>query len=86
MNEKLLSCGIFKGMFSDELAVRYPPKDREGAEVISFFVPRDHVIGQHDGIGSVRVQVYREGKTVLAILPTENATVIPVDDADLSNP
>ena len=86
MSEKLLSCAVFKGMFSDELAVRYPPQDREGTQVSSFFVPRDHVLGQQDGFGRVRVKVYREGGTVLAVLPNENATVIPVDDADLSNP
>lgn len=81
MWEQWLRCRILKGMFSDELAVSYPP--RAGTSVASVFVPRDYVEGKIDEEGKVRVKVFREGDTAWAVLPSPQRLMIAVDEADL---
>lgn len=75
MFEKWLKCNVFKGMFSDELAVQY--------RSVSFFVPKDQVNIQENQNGKVKVLVFRDGETSWAILPSENRSIILVDEADL---
>ena len=75
-----LRCLVFRGFFSDEVAVEVAPKSGERS---SFIVSRDQVEGDPDQEGKVRVKVYRDGETAWAVLPTDNQTVIPVNDADL---
>ena len=79
MTESKLKCQIFKGMFSDEVAVRIHAITGE----ISFFVPRDSVQGDIETQGTVRVRVFKENGHSWAQLPTENQTTIAVDDAQL---
>ncbi len=81
MSDGWLRCRIFKGMFSDELAIAYTSK-RDGKEA-SFFVPKSQVVGDIDAPGKVKVRYFRQGNTAWAVLPTDYQTAIPVDDADL---
>lgn len=80
MFDAWLKCFVFKGMFSDELAVKV--SELQGQEA-SFFVPKSLVRGDVDQEGKVKVRVYREGSTAWAVLPTENRAAIPVREADL---
>jgi len=75
-----LKCFIQKGMFSDELAVNYPPRE---ACASSVFVPKDEVRGQVGREGKVKVRYFAEGETVWAVLPAEDQPVIRVHKADL---
>lgn len=86
MNENLLKCQVFPGMFSDELAVRYPRSGATTTYVNSFFVPREKVVGLvgDSGPAQLKVQVLREGGTAWAVIPSETQPAIVVDDADLS--
>jgi hypothetical protein len=79
MVEAWLKCVVFKGMFSDELAVKYQPRRGDPS---SFFVPREKVQGE-EGEGKLRVTVFKKDDVSWAILPTENRTIIPIDEADL---
>lgn len=55
-----LECQLDRGMFSDEMAVTYPP---EGQATCSVFVPVDVVCGKAGTRGRVRVSVIkRQGK------------------------
>jgi hypothetical protein len=80
MTEQWLKCRVYKGMFSDELAVKV--SSLKGNDT-SVFVPKAAVEGVVDDEGKVRVRVFREGKTAWAVLPTETRTTIPVREADL---
>ena len=80
MFETWLKCNVFQGIFSDEIGVQVLPKQ---GEMSAFIVSRDSVQGNFNQAGKVRVKVYREGNTSWAVLPTENRTIIPVNDADL---
>ena len=40
MRESFLKCFVASGMFSDELAVKYPAQNIESTRVNSFFVPK----------------------------------------------
>lgn len=80
MSNGWLKCGIFKGMFSDEVAVKV--SSAQGDDT-SFFVSREKVVGAVNGEGKVRVRIFREGDIAWAILPTENAVTIAVRESDL---
>ena len=80
MSNGWLKCEIFKGMFSDEVAIRVAAKR---GETSSYFVSKDQVEGPINGPGKVKVRVYRQGETSWAVLPTENAASIPVRESDL---
>ena len=79
MSNRWLRCRIFRGMFSDELAIQYPPEGGAPA----YFVPRETVRGEHDGIGSVSVRVYCAGPTHWAVLPTEHQQAVRIQEGDL---
>jgi hypothetical protein len=82
MIQQWLRCSIFKGMFSDELAINYVPSG--STQPISVFVPREMVQGDiSQGTGQVRVTVFRRGESFWAVLPSSQQTEIPVNDADL---
>lgn len=87
MTHGWLKCQLFKGMFSDEVAVLYPPTSGTCAPS-SFFVPKEEVEGTAGGSGStagrVSVRFFREGSTVWAILPAESQPVIQIDERDLT--
>jgi hypothetical protein len=76
MREQFLKCQIYKGMFSDELAIKVTSKRGD----TSFFVPKNLV---QESRGTVKVRVYREGQTSWAVLPDENQTAVPVHEGDL---
>jgi hypothetical protein len=79
MSERWLRCAVLKGMFSDELAIVYSGNGKE----VSFFVPRDQVIGEVNSEGKLKVRVFRQDHTPWAVVPDEYQTAIPVAEADL---
>lgn len=80
--ERWLDCQLDRGMFSDEIAVTYPPV---GSTVRSVFVPRSVVAGMPGQRGRVRVKVmYRQGE-VFAVLPTSQSELIRISEGDLSD-
>jgi hypothetical protein len=79
MAERWLRCDVVQGMFSDELAIVYSLQGKK----ISFFVPKDEVIGGINSEGKVKVRVFHQDNVPWAVLPNENQTVIPIDEADL---
>ncbi|HET6399874.1 MAG TPA: hypothetical protein VFH95_00590 [Candidatus Kapabacteria bacterium] len=74
MSERQLGCSVSKGMFSDERAVTY--RD------VSVFVPREKVHEQN-GHSSVDVKIFQAGKSLFAVLPSEDARIVPIEDRDL---
>lgn len=84
MFERWLRCKIFKGMFSDELAIQCATPGAP-ATFASVFVPKDFVRGSVDQQGQVKVLFFREGDVAWAVLPTENQLVVPVDETDLTS-
>lgn len=80
MSDMWLRCSVFQGVFSDEVAVAISPKEGDS---VAFVVARSQVVGNPDQAGKVRVRLFRQGESVWAELPTENRTVIPVNEADL---
>lgn len=78
MSDRWLICDVFKGMFSDELAVKY--------DTSSFFVPRSKVKNEHPEAhrGKVLVKSFSRNSEWFAVLPTEYKTVISVNASDLS--
>ena len=80
MFETWLRCNVFRGIFSDEVGVQISPKQ---GDVFAFIVSRDAVQGDYDQPGKLRVKAYCRGDTLWAVLPTEDQTVIPINDADL---
>ena len=81
MSEKWLKCLIFKGMFSDELAVRCT---KVSGSRFSVFVPKDHVRGGVDQEGAVKVQVFNKDNIVWAVLPSPDRATIPVRESHLT--
>ncbi len=79
MDEKWLVCEVLKGMFSDEVVVRYSSPGNEG---YSFFVPKDKVRFR-DSRGEVIVRVVEQGGAPYAVIPTEDQAIIPVREEDL---
>ena len=82
MFERWLRCRIFKGMFSDELAIQIV--QRGDPQELSVFVPKDKVQGKVDAEGRVRVRVFHQGNLAWAVLPMESQTTVPVDESQLS--
>jgi hypothetical protein len=80
MTSGWLKCSIRKGMFSDELAINYPPT---GVCASSVFVPKGEVEGDVGQQGKVRVRYFREGKMAWAVLPAEDQPIVKVNEADL---
>ena len=80
MKDAWLRCKVFKGMFSDEVAIKYWLK---GGDSQSVFVPRSLVTGELEQDGLVKVQVFRQGDNSFAVLPTEYRDNILVRDEDL---
>jgi hypothetical protein len=82
MIEQWLNCDIFKGMFSDELAIKYLPLG--STNPVSVFVPKDMVRGElSEGRGRVLVTVFVRGEYKWAVLPSSQRMEIPVKDSDL---
>ena len=69
-------------MFSDELAVTYPPTGRKQESV---FVPSELVDGQPGEVGRVQVIVHRMPNGILCALPTPMRDLVSVDESDLSD-
>ena len=80
--ERWLDCLLEKGMFSDEVTVSYPP---EGQTTHSVFVPVDVVRGALGTRGKVRVVVIRKNGKTLALLPSQERTIVAVDDRDVTD-
>jgi hypothetical protein len=79
--EYWLECQLDRGMFSDEIAISYPPV---GQTIHSVFVPISVVRGTPGYRGKVRVNVFkRHGKT-FAVLPTPERAIVAVADQDIS--
>jgi hypothetical protein len=68
-------------MFSDELAVTYPP---EGEEQKSVFVSNSAIQGQPGQTGKVKVTLIRRNGALFAVLPTSNQDIVTVREADLT--
>jgi hypothetical protein len=84
MIEQWLLCEIFKGMFSDELAIKYLPVG--STNPVSVFVPKNLVEGDINlGKGKVLVSVFSRGENKWAVLPSSQRTEIPVKDSDLAS-
>src|SRR5271156_4517192 len=77
-----LECQLDRGMFSDEMAVTYPP---DGPVLCSVFVPASDVRGQPGTKGKVRVIIVKRQGKVLAALPTSERTIVPVEEGDLTD-
>ena len=82
VRERWLNCLLDKGMFSDEIAVTYPP---EGQAVRSVFVPKSAVRGIPGTKGLVRVAIMRNSGATLAMLPSSQGDVLAVAEHDLSD-
>ena len=80
MSERWLKCFIMKGMFSDERAIRLVSKSDSP---LSFFVPKSMVRGALDKEGEVKVLVFKREGDTLAILPTDNRSVVPILEENL---
>lgn len=78
--QRWLSCHLDKGMFIDEVAVTYPST---GEWQQSVFVSKSDVDGMIGDFGRVRVQVFRHGPKLIAILPNSNHDIVEVAEADL---
>jgi hypothetical protein len=75
MLQRQLKCEVTKGMFSDERAVTFMSRAGE----VSVFVPKD-VVHENNGSSTVNVRAYQLEKAWLAILPTEDALAVYVDE------
>ncbi|MCA9412218.1 MAG: hypothetical protein KC931_13580 [Candidatus Omnitrophica bacterium] len=81
VGDRWLECHVEKGMFSDELAISYPPI---GESRISAFVPRDLVERREGSQGRVRVSIVRRGGDLFAILPTAYRDSVFVSESDIA--
>jgi hypothetical protein len=79
--ERWLRCQLDKGMFSDEIAVTYPPK---GAWQKSVFVECSEVKGGAGELGKVRVVVLRCDGSIIAVLPSPNRDIVYATAEDIS--
>jgi hypothetical protein len=77
-----LKCTISKGMFSDELAISYPPAGAKPC-ASSVFVPRTMVRGEPGAQGKVRVTFFPEGQVTWAVLPADDQPLVQVSLEDL---
>ena len=81
VEEGWLECQVDTGMFSDELAVTYPPR---GAWQKSVFVDRRAVKGDIGAVGKVRVVVLRQNGSLMAVLPSPEQDIVYVMPGDIS--
>lgn len=80
-----LRCRLDVGMFSDEMAVTYPPVESKWQK--SVFVPRSCVRQEEDArSGMVKVNVLVKDGTRFAVLPSQQHDVVKVHDGDLQQP
>jgi hypothetical protein len=75
MAESWLLCLWFRGMFSDECAVKYDES--------SFFVPASAVNRTDDQKSKVKVRVFKKDNALWAVLPTVNQDIIRIRPQDL---
>ncbi len=75
-----LACEIGKGMFSDELAVTYPP---QGDQQKSVFVSNSTAEGEPGRKGKVRIKLIRKDGILFAVLPSSNQDIVTVREVDL---
>lgn len=73
-----LRCRLDVGMFSDEIAVTYPPTNPHWQK--SVFVPRIHV-RERDGLVHVHI-VNKDGERY-AVLPSPRRDIVRFEEADL---
>ena len=76
-----LRCQLDKGMFSDEVAVTYPP---QGPWQKSVFVDAYLVEGTIGGIGRVRVKTIRRDGSLLAVIPSSYQDIVIVQAEDIT--
>jgi hypothetical protein len=76
-----LVCRIDKGMFSDEMAVTYPP---QGEQQTSVFVSDSATQGLPGQTGKVRITLIRHNGTLFAVLPSSQQDIVTVREADLT--
>jgi hypothetical protein len=76
-----LRCRLDMGMFSDEVAVTYPPLTKEWQK--SVFVPRNCVRSESEHEGEVQVKVVVKDGTRFAVLPSSQRDMVQIEDADL---
>ena len=79
MKEQWLRCHLLKGMFSDEVAIKFSSLGTP----VSFFVSKEYVNGEVDREGKVRVNTFTDAGTVWAVLPTPQKKIVAVDAGDL---
>jgi hypothetical protein len=79
--ERWLDCQVDEGMFSDELAVTYPP---DGKIQKSVFVAKNDVRGTAGERGKVRVVVIRRDGNLIGVLPTTYPELVNVSASDVS--
>jgi hypothetical protein len=72
---------VDQGMFSDELAVTYPPD--EGRYRRCVFVPISDVRQQSEHSGDVRVDVVEREGVRYAVLPSPERDIVRVEEGDL---
>jgi hypothetical protein len=71
-------------MFSDEVAVTYPPSAGNQWQK-SVFVPSSYVRGAEND-GQVRVDVLTQDGTQYAVLPSSRRDIVKIEGADLVQP
>lgn len=77
-----LRCKLDSGMFSDELAVTYPPSATTVWQK-SVFVPRSYVRCETESQGEVMVSVVVQDGAHYAMLPNSERDIVKADAADL---
>lgn len=75
-----LRCRLDMGMFSDEMAVTYPPVGSKWQK--SVFVPRSCVHQEDARSGVVKVNVLVKDGTRFAVLPSQQRDVVKVGPDD----
>lgn len=76
-----LRCRLDMGMFSDEVAVTYPPEEDHWQK--SVFVPQSCVRQEDASRGVVKVRVLIRDGTQFAELPSSQRDIVKVQEADL---
>jgi len=71
-------------MFSDEVAVTYPPAAQDHWQA-SAFVPRSFVRAKDAHHGEVMVTVLIKDGTRYAVLPSDQRDIVRVESSDLSS-
>lgn len=78
-----LRCRLDKGMFSDEVAVTYPPTAETDWQK-SVFVPSACVQSEGEHQGKVKVLVILKDGQRFAVLPSPRRDIVTPEEADLS--